>query len=103
MNFFHTFSWLLVCFSLIMMVGLEVQLWISASCVFVANAVCFTKFCCGCTLAHSQGGCTALIRAAGGKTECVRVLLDAGADKEAKDKVPCQIASSSCLRMFFAF
>jgi hypothetical protein len=36
----------------------------------------------------AQGGWTALIRAARfGHTDCVRLLLDAGADKEAKDHV----------------
>ena len=37
---------------------------------------------------HAQNGKTALIQAAlTGKADCVRILLDAGADKEAKDTV----------------
>lgn len=43
---------------------------------------------CGGAWPYAQDGCTALIRAArNGHTECARLLLDAGAVKEAKDKV----------------
>ncbi len=39
-------------------------------------------------LARAQNGCTALILAAGqGHADCARLLLDAGADKEAKMNV----------------
>ena len=42
----------------------------------------------GDTLAHAQNGYTALILAAvNGRAGCARLLLDAGADKEAKDEV----------------
>jgi hypothetical protein len=45
-------------------------------------------YCCVCTLGISQYGYTALISAAGkGHADCVRLLLDAGADKNAFDKV----------------
>ena len=38
----------------------------------------------------SQDGCTALIEAAwSGHADCARLLLDAGADKEARDDVRC--------------
>ncbi len=38
--------------------------------------------------AHAQIGMTALMNSAsGGHVDCMRVLLDAGADKEAKDNV----------------
>ncbi len=41
-----------------------------------------------CTHTHSQDGCTALLRAAeSGHADCVRLLLDAGADKNAKNRV----------------
>ena len=39
-------------------------------------------------LARAQIGCTALMWAAeNGRTDCARLLLDAGADKNAADKV----------------
>ena len=46
---------------------------------------------------RTQGGCTALIRAAaGGHTDCVRVLIDANVDKEASDSVRHTIIFTSC-------
>ena len=45
--------------------------------------------CCHCIVyIHAQDGVTALISAAyAGRTDCVRLLLDVGADKNAQDKV----------------
>ena len=41
-----------------------------------------------CGAAAAQDGCTALIcSGSNGRADCVRLLLDAGADKEAKDRV----------------
>ena len=43
---------------------------------------------CGCSAGGLQGGLTALICAAEyGHTSCARLLIDAGADKDAKDEV----------------
>lgn len=49
----------------------------------------FHLFVCKCLrVFKAQDGCTALISAAGdGHIECVRLLIEAGANKEAKDKV----------------
>jgi ankyrin repeat protein len=53
----------------------------------------------------SQGGYTALMWAAGnGHADCVRLLIDAGADKEAKDHVRvgrCFVEAPSRLFLFF--
>jgi hypothetical protein len=53
-----------------------------------ARFVC-SSFVCPCwRMFNAQDGCTALISAAGeGHIECVRLLIEAGANKEAKDKV----------------
>ena len=43
---------------------------------------------------RTQNGSTALITAAfGGHTDCVRLLAEAGADKEARDEVRCIVIS----------
>jgi hypothetical protein len=46
---------------------------------------------------RAQGGSTALIRAAGGHADSVRLLLDAGADKDAKDDVRGRSTASICI------
>jgi hypothetical protein len=64
---------------------------------FVCNVAMYA---CECMWAMAgQRGATALIFAAvTGHADCVRLLLDAGADKNAKDKVR---ASRFCMRAFF--
>ena len=63
----------------------------------------------GCGESDSESGQTALLLAAGsGHTECVRLLIDAGADKNAKNNVRCrsllfQGVFSFILSMIFLF
>jgi ankyrin repeat protein len=52
-------------------------------------------------LTRTQSGCTALIyAAANGHADCARLLLDAGADKNAKDVVRDCFAVSAAVRVF---
>ena len=53
-----------------------------------ALSFCHGILCAAACAFDSQGGTTALIHAAvNGRAECVRLLIDAGADKEAKNDV----------------
>ncbi len=70
------------------------------------NALCVLRYECdlACMFdAHTraQSGYTALIRATeNGHVDCVRLLLDAGADKNAKDVVRDCFAVSAAVRVF---
>ena len=78
---------------------LSIPLCISPFSLPIFNVYCFGQY-----IFSSQTGSTALIQAAErGRADCVRLLLDAGADKNAHDKVRRQCCALLCMRLFVSY